>query len=197
MLLSPLIILPSILTLASAKGSTAATANKSSIRAGHFTQTLDHFDHTTNLTFQQRYWYSLADYVLNSARSHRAAPSAIFLFDAGEFNAEERLAMLDTHLISNFTKSFGGIGIVLENRYYGKSYPNLTAFDGRPKTWGVDEMRWLTHRQSLEDTARFIRGGMHFDGVNQADVDQMPVIVYGGSLSGSRAAHLRIKYPEL
>lgn len=183
----------SLLALAAA-GSTLAAAK---IYAANFTQPLDHFANTTKLTFQQRYWYSLDDYVPPSKRSARGGPAPIFLFDAGEFNAEERLAVLDTHIIHNFTKSFGGIGVVLENRYYGKSYPKLSAFEGSPKTWGVDELRWLTHNQSLEDTARFIREGMHFQGVNKSDVAKSPVIMYGGSLAGARAAHMRVRYPKL
>lgn len=72
--------------------------------------------------------------------------------------------------------------MVLEHRYYGASFPywpnaNLS----------TDSLRFLNNYEALEDSASFIRD-VSFEGV---DGKTGPVIYYGGSYAGARAAHMR------
>lgn len=73
--------------------------------------------------------------------------------------------------------------IFLEHRYFGQSVPfGQEAFLARPDRVGL-----LSLDQSLADYAAIIREHKG-DG---------PVVTFGGSLSGTMAALLRIQYPEL
>ncbi|CAO1618256.1 unnamed protein product [Parajaminaea phylloscopi] len=168
------------------------------IVAATLTQPLDHFDGTTNLTFEQRYWYSLRHYKPPSKRAS-GEPVPIFILDSGETNAEGRLGYLDHGILDILTSAVGGIGVVLEHRYYGKSYPDRKAF-GPGQAWNVDELRWLNNRQALEDSADFVRRAT-FEGLADADAQAgrhgRVHISYGGSYPGARSAHLRVLYPDL
>lgn len=44
----------------------------------------------------------------------------MFVLDGGETSGEDRLPFLDTGIADILPKATGGIGIVLEHRYYGK-----------------------------------------------------------------------------
>ncbi|PWN26716.1 hypothetical protein BDZ90DRAFT_280210 [Jaminaea rosea] len=163
------------------------------IVAGTFTQPLDHFDGSTNLTFEQRYWYSLRHY--NASRAP-GTPSPVYVLDSGETNAEGRLPYLDHGIVDLLASKTGGIGVVLEHRYYGKSYPPREAF-GPGEGWGVDELRWLNNRQALEDSNNFARH-VKLQGVSEPmNSNDQPYIAYGGSYPGARAAHLRVLFPEV
>lgn len=87
--------------------------------------------------------------------------------------------------------------MVLEHRYYGTSYPPRPAF-GKGSKWTVDELRWLNNRQAEEDSARFVnhlKGA--FAGVDEdLSASNTPVISYGGSYAGARAAQLRTGHPD-
>ncbi|KAN0066001.1 Serine carboxypeptidase [Thecaphora frezii] len=158
----------------------------------YLTQPLDHFDNTTAATFQQKYYYSLRHYVPASQRPKGEAVP-IFILDSGEASLEARLPFLETGIIDILANATGGIGIILEHRYYGTSYPNRTEL-GPGDVWGTDELRWLTNRQALEDSAEFIRR-LRINGTD--DDEPRKVIYYGGSYPGARAAHMRLLYPEL
>jgi hypothetical protein len=77
-----------------------------------FEQPLDHFFNTTNATFGQRYWVSTRHYIPNSG-----AP--VIVIDGGETSGEDRLPFLDTGIADILAKATGGVGVVLEHRYYG------------------------------------------------------------------------------
>lgn len=168
------------------------------IIAATLTQPLDHFDATTNLTFEQRYWYSLRHYRPSSQRAANE-PVPVFILDSGETNAEGRLPYLDHGILDILTSAVGGIGVILEHRYYGKSFPPRSAF-GPGESWSVDELRWLNNRQALEDSAEFVRRAI-FSGIDEHDAKTGSAgrahISYGGSYPGARSAHLRVLYPAL
>lgn len=82
-----------------------------------FTQPLDHFDNTGH-TFQQRYWLSTRHYNPNSI-----TPVPVIVLDGGETSGEDRLSYLDTGIVDILTEATGGIGVLLEHRYYGASVP--------------------------------------------------------------------------
>lgn len=79
--------------------------------AFNFTQPLDHFQQTGH-TFNQRYWVSTRHY-----RPGTGAP--VIVLDAGEVTGAIRMPFLDTGIVDILTKATGGLGVVLEHRYYG------------------------------------------------------------------------------
>ncbi len=155
-------------------------------------QPLDHFDNTTQARFDQRFFYSTRHYKPASARKNGEAVP-IYILDSGEADATARIPFLDTGILDILSKATGGIGIVLEHRYYGTSLPNRTDL-GPGDAWGVDQLRWLTNKQALEDSAEFIR---HLNIPGTDNNEKRKVIYYGGSYPGGRAAHMRLLYPDL
>ncbi|CAO1616575.1 unnamed protein product [Sympodiomycopsis kandeliae] len=167
------------------------------IRSATYTQPLDHRrDASSNLTFEQRYWYSLKHYKPSSKRGkNKTVP--LIVMEGGETDATARLAYLDHGILDILAEATGGIGIVLEHRYYGESYPTRSQF-GPGKSWGVDQLRWLTNWQAEQDSVQFVRQ-LKLEGLQDDDdlnSQTTPVISYGGSYAGARAAHLRLLYPE-
>ena len=81
-------------------------------RAQTFTQPLDHFHNTTDATFPQRFWVN--------ARHYKPRPGApVIVIDGGETSGEDRLPYLDTGIADILARATGGVGVVLEHRYYG------------------------------------------------------------------------------
>lgn len=83
-----------------------------------FTQTLDHFANASGHTFEQRYWISTRHY-----RPREGAP--VIVLDGGETSGVGRLPFLDTGIVEILTKATGGVGVILEHRYYGASRSSL------------------------------------------------------------------------
>ncbi|KAF8651928.1 hypothetical protein AX16_004572 [Volvariella volvacea WC 439] len=154
-------------------------------RARWFRQPLDHFAKDGSgggHTWHQRYWVNLRHY-----RPRLGAP--VIVIDGGETSGEDRLPFLDTGIAEILARAMGGIGIVLEHRYYGESLPvsNLT----------TDSLRWLNNAQSAADSANFMENLELDDVLEDITAPNTPWIYYGGSYAGARAAHMRILYPEL
>lgn len=78
--------------------------------ARHFKQPLDHFDGSVKHTFQQRYWVN---------DRHYTEGGPVIVLDGGETSGEDRLPFLDTGILEILANATGGLGIVLEHRYYG------------------------------------------------------------------------------
>ncbi|KAK6333710.1 hypothetical protein TWF730_003893 [Orbilia blumenaviensis] len=146
-----------------------------------FPQKVDHFDPSNNNTFQQRYWLS----------THFYKPGGpIFVLEGGETSGAGRIEYMQTGIGRYITEYLGGIGIVLEHRYYGKSHvtPNLT----------VENLKWLDTAQSLKDNAYFAENLWKELPANLSHIrpDTAPFISYGGSYAGSKSAFLQVEYPE-
>lgn len=77
----------------------------------HFTQPIDHHDHTLG-TFSQRYWVNARHYDPGSG-------GPVIVLDGGETSGEDRLPFLDTGIVEILANATGGVGVVLEHRYYG------------------------------------------------------------------------------
>ncbi|KIY62526.1 peptidase S28 [Cylindrobasidium torrendii FP15055 ss-10] len=149
-----------------------------------FEQPLDHFDKSVRDTFQQRYW-------VNTRHYDPSVPGPVFVLDGGETSGEGRLPFLDTGIVEILARATGGVGVVLEHRYYGESIAvqNLT----------TDSLRFLTNEQSAADSANFM-ANVNFTSVGITEdltAPGTPWIYYGGSYAGARAAHMRVLYPEL
>ncbi|TRM64170.1 serine carboxypeptidase S28-domain-containing protein [Schizophyllum amplum] len=147
-----------------------------------FEQPLDHFNNETGDTFGQRYWVNKRHYLPGTN-----AP--VIVLDGGETSGEGRIPFLDTGIVEILTRATGGVGVVLEHRYYGETQPvqNLT----------TDSLRFLTNEQSAADSARFM-ANVKFEGIDEdLTAPGTPWIYYGGSYAGARAAHMRVLYPDL
>lgn len=147
-----------------------------------FEQPLDHFSHDTKDTFKQRYW-------VNTRHYNASVGGPVFVLDGGETSGAGRLPFLDTGIMDILARATGGIGIVLEHRYYGKSVP--------VQNFTTDSLRFLNNDQSAADSANFMKN-VKLDAVdNDVTAPGTPWIYYGGSYAGARAAHMRILYPEI
>ncbi|TRM64169.1 serine carboxypeptidase S28-domain-containing protein [Schizophyllum amplum] len=147
-----------------------------------FEQPLDHFNNETGDTFLQRYWFSTRHYT-------PGAGGPVIVLDGGETSGEGRLPFLDTGIVEILTRATGGVGVILEHRYYGETQPvqNLT----------TDSLRFLNNEQSAADSAHFM-ANVKFDGIDEdLTAPGTPWIYYGGSYAGARAAHMRVLYPDL
>ncbi|KAH8660398.1 serine carboxypeptidase S28-domain-containing protein [Xylariales sp. PMI_506] len=153
----------------------------------NLTVPIDHF-HNDSLyephshdTFQLRYWFDASYY-------RKGGP--VFVLAAGETDGEGRLPFLQKGIIHQFAQMSGGIAVVLEHRYYGKSFPvaNLS----------TESLRFLTTDQALADTAYFAKNVV-FEGLEDLDLTapETAYIAYGGSYAGAFVAFLRKLYPDL
>ncbi|KAK7531089.1 serine peptidase, family S28 [Phyllosticta citricarpa] len=148
---------------------------------------LDHFFGSTNSTFKNRFWVSEASYV--------GQGRPVFVYDAGEANAESSLPFLEreSSFFRKMVDEFGGIGIIWEHRFYGKSSP-ISKTD--PTT--DEHYRYLTIKQALHDVAAF---AANFSRPDFPTFDLTPAstpwVFVGGSYPGSRAAWMRQFYPHI
>lgn len=81
-------------------------------RAQTFTQLLDHFYNMTDATFPQRFWINARHYKL-------LANAPVIVIDGGETSGEDCLPFLDTGIADILARATGGVGVILEHRYYG------------------------------------------------------------------------------
>ncbi|KAF9234953.1 peptidase S28 [Melanogaster broomeanus] len=136
--------------------------------AQFFTQPIDHADPSRG-TFKQRYWVNTRHYVPGSGGP-----------------VIDRLPFLDTGIVEILANATGGVGVILEHRYY----VGLTEFTDRRD-------RWLNNDQATADSANFL-ANVKFEGIDEdLTAPNTPWIYYGGSYAGARAAHMKVLYPEL
>jgi len=91
---------------------TYSTRDQAEFPEETFMQPLDHFSNSTDETFPQRFWVN--------KRHYRPRPGApVIVIDGGETSGEGRLPYLDTGIANILARATGGIGVVLEHRYYG------------------------------------------------------------------------------
>lgn len=140
-----------------------------------FAQSADHVNKQNRERFWQRY-FVYADY---SKHEHNFP---LFVYCGGEqgdiYREWERLGFM-----LEVAKRQGAKVLFLEHRYFGSSLPfGNQSFLKHPSRVGL-----LSLEQSFQDYAEIIRQHKG-DG---------PVITYGGSLSGTIAALIRIQFPSL
>ncbi|KAH7323015.1 serine carboxypeptidase S28-domain-containing protein [Stachybotrys elegans] len=132
--------------------------------------------------FNLRYWFDASSY---------KPGGPVIVLAAGETDAAERIPFLEHGIVSILTKATDGLGVILEHRYYGSSFP------GSDPLPSPEDMRFLSTEQALADTAYFAKHvkfhGLEDAGLNPPDT---PWIIYGGSYAGAFAAFARKLYPE-
>ncbi|KAJ7215370.1 extracelular serine carboxypeptidase-like protein [Mycena pura] len=159
-----------------------------------FNQITNHFPNDpfygpppTNETFLQ-------NYIVNDTFYKTGGP--IFLLDSGETSARSRNSVLLTGVIAELAQATGGMGIIIEHRYYGTSFPELNLIPSEGLS--TDNLRWLTTDQSIADYAYFAQ---HVSVPGHEDEDLTapgrPWIIYGGSLAGAEAAFTMREYGDV
>jgi Serine carboxypeptidase S28 len=97
---------------------------------------------------------------------------------------------LQKGIVAKLAQATNGLGVILEHRYYGESFPvaNLS----------TESLRFLTTDQALADTAYFAKN-IIFPGLEDKDLtaSTTPYIAYGGSYAGAFVAFLRKIYPDI
>ena len=100
-----------------------------------FEQPLDHFAKESPL-FKQRYWVS---------KRHYRQGGPVIVLDGGETSGEDRLLFLDTGIVDILAKATGGMGVILEHRYYGELQNNKTLLSIQSRYRRVDSRSQLLH----------------------------------------------------
>ncbi|CZR69609.1 related to serine protease [Phialocephala subalpina] len=149
-------------------------------------QLIDHFPndhkyapHDTG-TFKQRYFFDDTYY---------KPGGPVFLYISGETSGTNRFSNLQTGIIQILMEATNGLGVILENRFYGTSYPFNTST--------TDQLRFLTTEQTIADSAYFAQRAT-FPGVaGNLTAPGTPWILYGGSLAGGETAFSVIDYGDI
>ena len=113
----------------------------------------------------------------------------MIVLQGGETSAAGRLPYLQKGIVAQLSQATNGIGVILEHRYYGTSFP--------VEDLSVDNLRFLTTQQALADQAYFHQNVV-FPGMEDTNLTApgTPYIAYGGSYAGGFVAFLRKLYPE-
>ncbi|KAI2603632.1 peptidase S28 [Hypoxylon sp. NC1633] len=148
---------------------------------------IDHFHNDSSYephsdgTFDLRYWYDTQYY---------KPGGPVIVLAGGETSGADRLPFLQKGIVYQLAKATGGVGVILEHRYYGTSIP--------VEDFSTQNLRFLTTDQALADTAYFAKN-VKFDGLEDVDLspEKAPWIAYGGSYAGAFVAFLRVLYPDV
>ncbi|KAN0115436.1 peptidase S28 [Hyaloscypha variabilis] len=138
---------------------------------------IDHFPNSTRYaphetgTFKQRYFYDSTYY---------KPGGPVFLYLSGETAATDRFSNLVSGIILILMQATNGLGVILENRYYGTSFPFNTST--------TDNLRYLTTEQTIADNAYFAQHVTFASVGGNLTAPGTPWILYGGSLAGGEVA---------
>ncbi|OCK77664.1 extracelular serine carboxypeptidase [Lepidopterella palustris CBS 459.81] len=159
--------------------STLYPAYNISVPVDHFQNESKYAPHSSD-NFNLRYWFDASYY-------KEGGP--VIVLESGETDASERLPFLQKGIVSQLMQATGGVGVILEHRYYGTSFPTADL--------STENLRFLTTEQAMADVAYFAQN-VKFAGVNKTlTAPGTPYIVYGGSYAGAFVAFLRTQYPHL
>ena len=151
-----------------------------SVPVDHFHNASQYEPHS-NASFNLRYWF-------DSTYFKPGGP--VIVLQSGETDASGRLVYLQKGIVYELSKATGGLGVILEHRYYGTSFPVADLQN--------ENLRFLTTQQALADQAYFA-ANVKFPGMEDMDLTapKTPYIAYGGSYAGGFSAFIRKLYPEL
>ncbi|RMJ08845.1 hypothetical protein BHE90_000662 [Fusarium euwallaceae] len=156
-------------------------------RAVNISVPVDHFHNDTlyephsDEKFPLRYWFDAQYY-------KEGGP--VIILASGETSGEDRLPFIEHGILKMLAEATNGIGVILEHRYYGTSFP---VPDLKTKN-----LRFLSTEQALADTAYFAEN-VKFPGFEDRNLTaaSTPYIIYGGSYAGAFAAFARKIYPDI
>ncbi|KAK0703085.1 serine carboxypeptidase S28-domain-containing protein [Lasiosphaeria miniovina] len=148
---------------------------------------VDHFHNDSrykphsDATFALRYWFDA---------SHYKKGGPVIVLQGGETDGAGRLPFLQKGIVAQLAQATGGLGVILEHRYYGESFP--------VPDLSTANLRFLTTDQALADMAYFARHVV-FPGLEHLNLTapKTPYIAYGGSYAGAFVAFLRKLYPDV
>lgn len=168
------------LTRRDADPSTLYTAHNLSVPIDHF-QNESMYEPHTDGKFNLRYWFDASFY-------RDGGP--VIVLQSGETSAVGRLPYLQKGIVYQLAKATGGIGVILEHRYYGASFPTPDL--------STENLRFLTTQQALADQAYFSKN-IVFPGLETKNLTAPSTahIAYGGSYAGAFVAFLRKEYPDV
>ncbi|PHH70748.1 hypothetical protein CDD82_6953 [Ophiocordyceps australis] len=151
-----------------------------SVPVDHFHNESKYEPHSSDF-FNLRYWLDTSNY---------RPGGPVIVLHSGETSSEDRLPYLEHGIVPELTAATGGVGLVLEHRYYGTSYPTANVT--------TQSLRFLTSEQALADTAYFAQH-VTFPGLEHVSLTaaHAPWIIYGGSYAGALAALARKLYPDV
>ncbi|KAL7274978.1 hypothetical protein RUND412_002091 [Rhizina undulata] len=168
-------------------GGTFLPASNNSQELQYFELPVDHFGDGSAGTFRNRYWVDDTYY---------QPGGPIFLYDVGEDNAEPTLNGIAYSGPMDYVKTFNGLLIIWEHRFYGRSMPSITFSLTTENV--ANFLQFLTIEQALEDVAVFARNFTYSKYPNEdMTPGNVPWIFIGASYSGARAAWSRVRNPEL
>ncbi|KAI4120722.1 MAG: hypothetical protein LQ338_006812 [Usnochroma carphineum] len=154
-------------------------ANTIDMPIDHFLDNPRYAPHT-NATFAQRYYFDSTYY---------KPGGPVFLYIGGETSGPSRFSNLRTGIIQILMSATNGLGVILENRYYGESYPFNTS--------STDQLAYLTTEQTIADNAYFATHAT-FPGIpRNLSAPNTPWILYGGSLAGAQTAFSIKQYGDV
>ena len=147
---------------------------------------IDHFHNDSryephsNGKFNLRYFFDA---------THYKPGGPVIVLQGGETDASGRLSYLQKGIVAELSQATGGVGVILEHRYYGTSFP--------VPDLSTKNLRFLSTQQALADQAYFHQNVV-FPGMEHMNLTApgTPWIAYGGSYAGGFVALLRKIYPE-
>ncbi|KAK3658959.1 hypothetical protein LTR56_001396 [Elasticomyces elasticus] len=154
----------------------------------NFSTPIDHFHNESkyephsNGSYPMRYWFDATYY---------KPGGPVIILQSGESDASGRLPFLQKGLLHDLAAATNGIGVVMEHRYYGTSFPTPDL--------STKNLRFLTTEQALADAVYFAQN-IAFAGLEQyGDLTSKTTayLGYGGSYSGAFNAFLRVQYPDV
>ena len=121
--------------------------------------------------------------------SHYKKGGPVIVLESGEDDATDRLPYLQKGIVAKLAQATNGVGVILEHRYYGTSFPTPDL--------STENLRFLTTAQALADTAYFAKN-IVFPGLESHNLTAPNTkwIAYGGSYAGAFVAFLRVLYPH-
>ncbi|GAO18718.1 hypothetical protein UVI_02047240 [Ustilaginoidea virens] len=172
-----------------ARPPSVSAAAHPSIKAYNLSVPVDHFHNETKYAphsdafFNLRYWVDA---------THYKDGGPVIILHSGEADGNERMPFLEHGIVPLLARATGGVGVVLEHRYYGTSLPlplDEAATEG---------YRFLTTDQAMADTAYF-SNNFRIPGLRHPNLTApaTPHILYGGSYAGGLVAMARKLYPDV
>lgn len=135
----------------------------------------------SNGTFPLRYWFDASYY---------KDGGPVIVLQSGETDGTGRLPFLQKGIVHQLAQATNGIGVILEHRYYGTSFPTPDL--------STPNLRFLTTEQALADMAYFAQHVV-FEGLEDKNLTapETAYFGYGGSYAGAFVAFMRVVYPDV